>query len=224
MARVGSGDYQFERVEEWPKPRKHFSFTAPSDAAVSPDGEIYVLSRRDKHPVTIWDKDGNFIYCWGEGEFSTQPHGIYIGPSGNVWIVDRDYHVATEYTPGGQFIRQLGNKHCPSPTWPGRFIKCVPFNMPANLAIAPNGEIFVADGYGNHRVHKFSADGELLHSWGRQGTGPGEFALVHNVWIDRSNRVLINDDENHRIQLFTPDGDYLEEWHMTNPKWPLHPR
>jgi hypothetical protein len=48
MARVGSGDYQFERVEEWPKPRKHFSFTAPSDAAVSPDGEIYVLSRRDR--------------------------------------------------------------------------------------------------------------------------------------------------------------------------------
>jgi len=89
--------------------------------------------------------------------------------------------------------------------------------MPTNLAIAPTGEIFVADGYGNHRVHKFSSDGQLLLSWGRQGTGPGEFALVHNIWIDKSGRVLVNDDENHRIQIFNSEGDFLEEWHMTNP-------
>jgi DNA-binding beta-propeller fold protein YncE len=217
MTIVGSGDFRFERVAEWPKPRRYFQFSAPSDAAVNPDGEIYVLSRRDRHPVTIWSKDGEFIYCWGEGEFSDQPHGIYIAPNGNVWIVDRDYHIASEYTPGGERIRTLGRKLEPSPTWEGRFIQSKPFNMPTNLAIAGNGDIFVADGYGNHRVHKFNSDGELLLSWGKQGTGPGEFALVHNIWIDRDERVLVADDENHRIQIFNTEGVFLDEWKMTNP-------
>jgi len=89
--------------------------------------------------------------------------------------------------------------------------------MPTNLAIASNGQIFVSDGYGNHRVHKFTPEGELLLSWGRQGTGPGEFALVHNVAVDKFNRVLVNDDENHRIQLFDFDGVFIEEWAMLNP-------
>jgi sugar lactone lactonase YvrE len=84
--------------------------------------------------------------------------------------------------------------------------------MPSGLAIAPSGEIFVSDGYGGHRVHKFSADGELLLSWGRQGTGPGEFALLHNIWVDKNSRVFICDRENGRIQLFDDQGAYLEEW------------
>jgi DNA-binding beta-propeller fold protein YncE len=217
MTTLGYGDYRFERDPGWPRTPKYWDFVRPSDAAVNADHEIYVLSRRSQHPVSIWDKDGNLIYSWGAGEFSDEPHGIYIAPSGNVWIVDRDYHVATEYTPGGQPVRSLGKKNAPSPTWHGRFIKSVPFNMPANLAIAPNGDIFVADGYGNHRVHKFSPEGELLLSWGRQGTGPGEFALVHNIWIDSRNRVLVNDDENHRIQIFDVDGNFLDQWTMTNP-------
>jgi DNA-binding beta-propeller fold protein YncE len=217
MTIVGSGSYRFERLDEWPKSGRYFSFNAPTDVAVNPDGEVYVLSRGDRHPVTMWSKEGDFIYCWGEGEFSPHPHGIYIAPSGTVWVVDRDFHVASEYTPGGERIRTLGRKLEPSPTWDGRFIKSKPFNMPTNLAIAANGDIFVSDGYGNHRVHKFNSEGDLLLSWGRQGTGPGEFALVHNIWVDKHQRVLVADDENHRIQLFDEDGVYLEEWSMTNP-------
>ena len=64
-------------------------------------------------------------------------------------------------------------------------------NTPRKIITAPNGDIFVADGYGGHKVHRFSPDAELLLSWGRQGTGPGEFALVHNVWVDRHGRVFI---------------------------------
>lgn len=218
MTIVGSNGYTYERVPSWPNKNRYWGdFAFPTDVAVNADGEVYVLSRNDRHPVTMWTKDGDFIYCWGEGQFSSQPHGLYIAPNGNVWITDRDSHVVTEFTPGGTALRSLGNRMSPSPSWEGRFVKSRPFNMPTNLAIAPDGNIFVSDGYGNHRVHKFSPSGELLLSWGRQGTGPGEFALVHNVWIDSRNRVLINDDENHRIQLFTLEGVFIEEWHMTNP-------
>ena len=175
MAVVGSGDYRYERVPSWPNMPKYWSFGAASDGAVNSQDEVHIYSR-GAHPLTVWDTDGNFISSWGEGTMSANPHGIYIAPNDNVWLVDRDYHVATEYTPGGETLRTLGNKLQPSPSFTG-----MPFNMPSGLAIAPNGELFVSDGYGGHRVHKFSAEGDLLLSWGKQGTGPSEFALVHNI-------------------------------------------
>ena len=206
MATVGSGDYQYERVPEWPNMPKYWEFGAASDGAVNSQDEVYIFSR-GAHPLTIWDTDGNFISSWGEGTFSANPHGIYIAPNDNVWLVDRDFHIATEYTPGGEEIRTLGEKLAPSPSFQG-----MPFNMPSGLAIAPDGNMFVSDGYGGHRVHKFSADGELLMSWGKQGTGPGEFALLHNIWVDERGRVIICDRENNRIQIFDGDGNFLEEW------------
>ena len=206
MVVLGSGNFKYEKVPEWPKMPKYWQFGAASDGAVNSKGEIYIFSR-GKHPLTIWTKEGDFISSWGEGTFSANPHGIYIAPNDNVWLVDRDFHIATEYTPGGQTLRTLGEKLAPSPSFQG-----LPFNMPSGLAISASGELYVSDGYGGHRVHKFSADGELLLSWGKQGTGPGEFALLHNIWVDERERVLICDRENDRIQLFNSDGDFLEEW------------
>ena len=206
MVVLGSGNFKYEKVLEWPKMPKYWKFGAASDGAVNSKGEIYIFSR-GKHPLTIWTKEGDFISSWGEGTFSANPHGIYIAPNDNVWLVDRDFHIATEYTPGGEALRTLGEKLAPSPSFQG-----LPFNMPSGLAISSSGELYVSDGYGGHRVHKFSADGELLLSWGKQGTGPGEFALLHNIWVDERERVLICDRENDRIQLFNSDGDFLEEW------------
>ncbi len=189
----------------------------PVAAAANSRDEIYVLSRNDHHPVTVWTKTGAFLRAWGAGQFSTVPHGICIGPEDAVWITDRDHHTITRYTPDGEPALVLGRKLQPSPTCDGRVVKSRPFNMPANLAVAPAGDLFAADGYGNHKVHRFAPDGTLLHSWGRQGTGPGEFALVHNVAIDSSFRVFICDDENDRIQIFTPDGAFLQQWPFANP-------
>jgi len=206
MATVGSGDYTYEREPSWPAMPRYWSFGAASDGAVNSRDEVHIFSRGD-HPLTIWDRDGNFISSWGERTFSANPHGIYIAPNDNVWLVDRDFHIATEYSPDGKPLRTLGEKLAPSPAYIGG-----PFNMPSGLAVAPNGEIFVSDGYGGHRVHKFSASGELLKSWGKQGTGPGEFALLHNVWVDSRSRVFICDRENNRLQIFDDQGGFLEEW------------
>ena len=206
MAIVGSGGHRYERVPSWPNMPKYWALGAASDGAVNSRDEVHIFSRGD-HPLTIWDTDGDFISSWGEGTFSANPHGIYIAPNDKVWLVDRDYHIATEYTPSGELLRTLGNKLAPSPSFTG-----MPFNMPSGLAIAPGGELFVSDGYGGNRVHKFSADGELILSWGRQGTEPGEFALVHNIWVDRNGRVFICDRENDRIQIFDGEGNFLEQW------------
>ena len=206
MSIVGSGDYRFEPVPSWPDLPRYWSLGACSDAAVNSNDEVHVFARGDR-PLTIWNTDGTFISSWGEGSFSPQPHGIFIAPDDNVWLVDRDFHIATEHAPGGTLLRTLGEKLAPSPSFVGR-----PFNMPSGLAIAPNGDMFVSDGYGGHRVHKFSPEGELLLSWGRQGDVPGEFALLHNIGVDRTGRVFICDRENNRIQIFDADGNFLEQW------------
>src|SRR5207247_1690238 len=87
-----------------------------------------------------------------------------------------------------------------------------PFNLPTDIALTPSGEMFVTDGYGNARVHKFAADGKYLFSWGEPGTGPSQFNLPHGVWIDRHGRVLVCDRENDRVQVFDQDGKYLQSW------------
>ena len=87
-----------------------------------------------------------------------------------------------------------------------------PFNYPTNVALSPEGDIYVSDGYGNARIHRFSPDGRLLHSWGQPGAGPGQFNVPHGIAIDRQGIVLVADRENSRIQRFTPDGEFIDEW------------
>ena len=87
-----------------------------------------------------------------------------------------------------------------------------PFHFPTNLALSPTGDLYVSDGYGNARIHRFSPEGKLLHSWGAPGGGPGEFHVPHGIAIDRQGTVYVADRENSRIQLFTPDGQFLSEW------------
>jgi hypothetical protein len=87
-----------------------------------------------------------------------------------------------------------------------------PFNGCTDLAVAPNGDIYVADGYRNCRIHHFNAKGELVRAWGTVGSGPGEFRLPHAICRAADGRLFVADRENDRIQIFSPDGDYLDEW------------
>ena len=86
-----------------------------------------------------------------------------------------------------------------------------PFRLPTDLGVASNGDLFVSDGYDNARVHKYSAAGELLHSWGDWGEGPSQFTLSHCVRLDKDDRVWVCDRTNDRIQLFDTDGNFLEQ-------------
>jgi sugar lactone lactonase YvrE len=206
MTIIGSGDYRYEKVEGWPKMPRYWKFGDANDVAVNSKDEVHVFNR-GKHPLTVWTPDGDFITSWGEGAFTDFTHGIFISPNDNVWLVDSFGQYITEFTPDGQGLRTLGTPGQPSPAFLGK-----PFNIPTALAMSPNGDIFVSDGYGNHRVHKFNAKGELLFSWGKEGKGPGEFVNVHNVAVDRQGRVYICDRENLRIQIFDDQGKFINEW------------
>ena len=201
MTTVGSGAFTYEVVEPWPAAMlKYWSFESVVGVAVNSLDEVHVLGL-SKHPLTIWSADGLLVSSWGEGTFSANPHGIYIDRDDHVWTVDRDYHIVTEHSPGGDVLRTLGNRLLPSPTAIGE-----PFNMPSGVAMGPNGDIFVSDGYGGHKMHRFSPDGSLTLSWGGPGSGPGEFVLLHNTEVDSRGRVYVCDRMNGRVQLFDACG------------------
>ena len=206
MKVIGSGDFKYELVDTWPKMPKYWEFGIASDVYVNSSDEIHVFSR-GLHPLTIWDKDGNFISSWGEGTFSNNEHGIFITKEDTIWLVDSWFHIATEHKPNGELIRTIGNKLQPSETYNG-----LPFNMPTGLSISSKGDIFISDGYGNKKVHKFDSNGELIKSWGTFGDKPGEFAIVHNLEFDSKDRLFVCDRENNRIQIFDDEGIFLEEW------------
>jgi DNA-binding beta-propeller fold protein YncE len=207
---VGTGDHKYELDDSWPKMPDFWEFTLCSDVAVDSQDRVWVFSR-GKHPVTAWTRDGDFIGSWGEGEYK-DPHGIFIDPQDNIWLTDSQLHVVEKRTDKGALLLELGQRGHANPTTSQKGDNGKPFNMPSGVAISKEGDIFVSDGYGNRRVHRFSAKGDLKLSWGRSGDGPGEFALLHNIGVDQRGRVFICDRENSRIQIFDQEGKFITKW------------
>lgn len=217
---MGSGNHRYEVNEDWA--RLPDGWHAPM-AAVTVDSQDRVYGfNRGQRGVVVFDKQGNYLYDWGETGFSF-PHAIYADGQDNIWIVDRNDQQALKYTPQGELLMTIGEKGYRSDTGadPADFGSSgytqvtrggEPFNMPAGIAVAPSGDIFIADGYANARVHKFDADGALLKSWGEPGDGPGEFMLPHGACVDNRGNVLIADRENDRVQVFTQDGEFVAQW------------
>jgi DNA-binding beta-propeller fold protein YncE len=187
-------------------------------AAVTCDAQDRVyLFNRGPLPVLVFDRDGELQQAWGAGVFR-RPHGISCTPEGTLLCTDDSDHTVREFTTEGRLLMTLGTSGKPSDTGATsvdfRTIRrsAGPFHYPTNVALNDKGLIFVADGYGNARIHRFSRDGQLQRSWGAPGNGPGEFHVPHGIAVDPSGIVLVADRENSRIQRFTPDGDYLDAW------------
>jgi len=198
VLRVALGTRRYAVVASWNQsPLGHVSQLALDSA-----GKVYVFQRTGP-PIVVLSAKGEFVDSWGTGQIS-DPHGIFITADDRVLLVDRDAHQVMIFDTGGQLCTTLGERHHP------RF--GLPFNHPTDVAVAPSGEIYVCDGYGNAHVHCFSAEGEHRRTWGGIGTGPGKFSTPHGIWITADGRVLVADRENNRIQIFTGDGTYLAEW------------
>ena len=189
--------------EDWWSLPAGWEFGWVPAVAVDSQDRIYVYSRSE-HPMVILDRDGNFIGSWGD-DVLKDAHGIFIDADDNIYCVERDTHVMRKFTTDGELLMTLG-----TPDEPGT--EGEPFNKPTDLALGPEGEMFISDGYGNARIHKYSPEGELIKSWGQPGSGPGEFDLPHCVRVDPRNRLMVADRENNRIQFFTLEGEYIEEW------------
>jgi NHL repeat-containing protein len=208
---------EYQPAVGWEQLPAGYSHPDVAAVAVNSKGRVYLFCRAE-HPVLMYERDGRFVGSWGEGVFTMRTHGITIGPDDSVYCTDDAGHSVRKFTPDGELLLTLGeNGGKPSDSgYDGSNLTTIargapPFNRPTNLAVAPNGDLYVSDGYGNARVHRFSSTGKLLASWGEPGTGPGQFMLPHGIAVDVRGNVLVCDRESDRIQVFTADGRFTRE-------------
>ena len=226
----------YKEVPEWPAevasaagtPAGPWNFIQVSGVAIDGQGHVLVL-HRGAHPILEFESNGRFVRSWGDGMFSEGKvvaiaprdrvpghalysavygpagcdscgaHSIRVDPENNIWVVDAPGQVVYKMDSKGKIILQLGRKD-------------VTFNLPTDVAFAPNGDFYVTDGYAGARVVKFSRDGKYLLEWGKRGTGPGEFELPHNVVVDAGGAVYVSDRETRRIEVFDSSGHFLRQW------------
>jgi len=202
---LGTGGHRYRVVENWAKLPDGWEFKDVAAVAVDSHDRVYCFNRGE-HPMMVFDRDGNFIKSWGEGTFP-RAHGIHIDAEDNLYCTDDGGHFVRKCTVDGKVLLELGVPGTPAPYMSGE-----PFHRCTHTALSPAGEIYVSDGYGNAKIHKYSPDGKYLMSWGNPGTGPGEFNIAHNIATDRDGWVYVADRENHRVQVFDGNGRYETQW------------
>jgi DNA-binding beta-propeller fold protein YncE len=197
---------RYRVVDGWGRLPEGWSFVEATSVAVDQDDRVIVFNRGE-HPVIVFDRDGRFLRSWGEGTFR-RAHGIMVGPDGTYWLTDDLHHTVRQFTADGKLLLTIGDPDRPASLQSGK-----PFNRPTHVALCPKtGDVYVSDGYGNSRVHKYDPAGRHLFSWGEPGTDPGCFNLPHNIATDSEGLVYVADRENHRVQIFDGKGQYLAQW------------
>ncbi len=216
-----SAPNSYRTVENWAKLPEGRTWGQVISADIDRDGKsVWVVERcggtscanSNLAPVLKFDSSGNLVKSFGAGMI-VRPHGLFIDRKNNVWVTDGDAENGKgdqvfEFSQDGKVLLTLG-KAGVAGDGPDTF------NKPSDVSIAPNGDIFVADGHGpgsNARVVKFSADGKFIKAWGKEGTGPGEFNNPHSLAMDSKGRLFVADRGNSRVQIFDQDGNFLEEW------------
>jgi DNA-binding beta-propeller fold protein YncE len=210
----------YRTTRDWGELPSGVKWAAVTAVEPAPDGTVYVVHRcfanscagRSEDPILKYDAKGHLLKSWGAGMFLF-PHGATVDPDGNLWVTDargdgRKGQQVFKFNPDGKLLMTLG-KAGVTGSGPDTF------DQPTDVAVAPNGDIFVTDSHRgglNNRVVKFSSDGTFIKTWGRKGSGPGEFSEPHSIAIDSRGRLFVADRENNRIELFDQEGTYLDEW------------
>lgn len=200
----------YELVSDWPKKPAEFRWYVVTGVAVDKQDRVWMLNMNDP-PVQVYAADsGDYLFGWGGGLFK-RPHFIRIDNEGNVWCADYGRHIVRKFTEKGDLLLTLG-----TPDVPGRNEDHL--NMPTDMAIAPDGDVFVTDGYGNNRIVHYDKHGKFLGSWGQLGVGAGDLSQPHAIAMDSKGLLYVCERNNCRIQVFDQQGKSLAQWrNLINP-------
>jgi hypothetical protein len=212
--------------ESWGQLPEGRKWGSSASVSTAPDGTIWVVDRcgnsgaggttcagpsANVNPVFQLDPSGKVRKTFGAGVF-VSPHKLSVDKEGNVWVADNGGHQVFKFNQDGKVLMTLGKKGVAGPGEDE-------FDAPTDVAIAPNGDIFVGDGHsgggtatGNARIMKFDKNGKFLKTWGKKGMGPGEFDVIHTLAFDSRGRLFVGDRQNNRIQIFDQNGKFLAQW------------
>jgi hypothetical protein len=218
---VSPRDLPVRCAPHWGACPVEITFEEVADIAVGEDDRVYVLTRADAR-ILIFRRDGTFVESIGEGADWQRPHGITVGPHGTLFVVDEERHQILELGAEGELLRTVGSGtrsatgHVHGSGSLYTRLSTIersagPFNRPTKLAFGERAA-YVADGYGNAAIHEFTVELDYVRTWGRPGTGPGEFHLPHSLVVDPDGRVIVADRENDRIQVFAANGTFIAQW------------
>jgi hypothetical protein len=200
----------YEVDPAWPTRPKHVAWGHMPGVAVDANDNVWLFTRAQP-PVQAYGPDGKYILGWGDKEIGSAHHMKFDG-QGNLWLADIDLHVVMQFTPQGKLLKTLGTR--------GRAGKDeTHLNMPTDMAITPEGEVFVSDGYGNARIVHFNKDGKFVKAWGKLGSKPGEFSIPHAICLDSKGRLYVADRNNVRVQVFDQQGKLLDVWSDVVTPW-----
>jgi streptogramin lyase len=210
----------YRTISDWAKLPEGRPWGSTAGVSVDRNGNIWVAERCGANtcagskldPILEFSPSGKLLTSFGSGMF-VFPHGITADKDGNVWVTDGQGaegkgHQVFKFSPTGKILITLGK---PGVAGDGPDT----FNMPSAVAVAPNGDIFVADGHGgnsNARIVKFSKDGKFLMTWGKKGLAAGEFNIPHALAFDSQGRLFVGDRGNNRIQIFDQQGHFIDQW------------
>ena len=231
---------EYNAVANWWKPAPDhdavWTWGEVSGLAVDNPNRIIVATWGDRNAkgeerpnstnyLVVVDRNGRIVERWTEWDsLLNKPHQVYISPydpERHVWVVERgggrgvNMQILKFTNDGKKLVMRLVDPAHPKTRAEARSRSDwgpFAYGDPATLAFHPDGSFYLADGYWNSRIIKYDAQGRFVLQWGKLGTGPGEFDLVHGLAIDRDRRVYVADRSNNRIQIFTENGKYLDEW------------
>lgn len=189
---------------------------------VDSEGNIWVFERcgqntclgSDLDPILKFSPEGELLISFGSGMF-VFPHGIIVDEEDNIWVVDAGVEEGVKgnqifkFNQQGEILLELGQ---PGIRGDGPNL----FNEPSDLAIAPNGDLYIADGHinpeSNRRIVHMTNEGEFIEAWGSRGTGPLQFDCPHSLAIDSMGRIFVGDRTNNRLQILSAEGELLGVW------------
>ena len=228
---------KFEVDASWPKPLPDGWITGQlGGVCADAQDRIIVVNRRDiteeeqetsksAPPIIMFDIAGNVVNSWGDPNVVPRSiHGCYVDHDGSVWVAGNSDGIIQKYGTDGKLLLQIGTRgqfDSSDGTRRGKGLNAAQdrFFNPSGVAIDPdNGDIFVADGYGNRRIAVFDRNGKFLRQWGRQATDAeteagvgGVFSeVVHCVTIARTGLVYVCDRQGDRVQVFDKSGTFVK--------------
>ena len=232
---IGPHKIEYEVIQGWEQMPEGWSFVEVAGVACDSHDRVYVFNR-GKYPIIVFDKEGKFLNAWGEGMFKG-PHGIFIDREDNLWLADDKDHTVHKFTPDGKKLMTLGESGKAADTGYKIGVSPVlrasgPFHRVTNVAVLPSGDMYIADGYGNHRVIVFDANsGAFKRMWGAFGKPPGgidhcdiarvkefppgdgaaDYNVVHAIRVAKDGLVYVADRENRRVQMFDSNGKFIKQ-------------